>query len=201
MPTEETPASATPTPTPQGAGDLADIRKLRAEAKKWRLRARDAEAKLAEQSPTPPQAQGASPAAPADDVEDLRGMVERLQADLAARDAALLRQRIASEAGLPAALAVRLQGDDEAALKADAEALKALIAPAAGGAPANPPAPASPAASQSGVTSVPNGLPATGRSEEQLRQEYLAGGERSSVPSTQQERSPDGRIVFRSTTR
>jgi hypothetical protein len=39
----------------------------------------------------------------------------------------MLRRDVAAAAGLPAELADRLRGDDEAALKADAEALLALI--------------------------------------------------------------------------
>jgi len=47
----------------------------------------------------------------------------------------LLRSRVAREANLPAELADRLTGDDEAALKADAEALGKLLRPAAPAAP------------------------------------------------------------------
>lgn len=50
-----------------------------------------------------------------------------------------LRYRIALDRGLPTALAGRLQGDDEAALTADADALLALMPPAAP--PAGPPVP------------------------------------------------------------
>lgn len=48
-------------------------------------------------------------------------------ADLRKQNAELLRKTIGLEFGLPAEIAGRLKGDDEAAMRADAEALKALF--------------------------------------------------------------------------
>lgn len=171
--------------------DAEYVRSLRSEAKKWRMRARDAEAQLGDlrDKPAAPAEAAKAPVVEADGVDDLRAELERMKADLAAKDAALLRQRIASEVNLPPRLAARLQGNTEEELRADAEALKSELTPAAASA-----APAS----QRPVTSVPNGLPATGKSEDDLRREFLGNGGRDSVPVTQQEERPDGRMVFTS---
>ena len=77
-----------------------------------------------------------------DQINALNGQIQKAQTDLAsmqtraeAAERSLLRSKVAAEEKLPAALADRLTGDDEAALRADAQALAKLIAPAA------PPAP------------------------------------------------------------
>jgi hypothetical protein len=175
--------------------DAEYVRDLRAESKKWRLRARDAQAQLEELRSTTPATTPATPSGKSDGVDDLRGELEQLKAELAAERLGALRLRVATAAGLPVAFADRLRGEDEAALAADAESLKALIPNAEKGAASAPP----PGAAPRSITSVPNGLPATGKTEEQLRAEYLGGGLRSSVPVTQEKQSPDGQsFVFTS---
>jgi hypothetical protein len=181
----------TPEAKPQATNEPFDaeyVRSLRFESKKWRLRAREAEAQLNELREKTTAAPAAK-TAEGDGVDDLRAKLERLEADLAAKDAALLRQQIASEYQLPPVLAKRLEGSTEDELRADAEALKGLVAPATPAAPAQPQRP---------VTSVPNGLPATGKSEADLRRQFLGGGGRDSVPVTQQEERDDGRLIFSS---
>ena len=75
-------------------------------------------------------------------VTALTGQLQKAQGDLSAMqtraetaERSLLRSRIAREKNLPAELADRLTGDDETALRADAEALAKLIAPAQPAAP------------------------------------------------------------------
>lgn len=73
--------------------------------------------------------------------EQRAARIAELEAELAARDHRALAAKVATAAGLPADLADRLRGADEAALTADAAALAALLpkaAPAAGAA-TNPP--------------------------------------------------------------
>jgi hypothetical protein len=77
-----------------------------------------------------------------DQITALNGQIQKAQNDLTAMktraeaaERSLLRSRIAAEKHLPAELADRLTGDDEAALRADAEVLVKLIAPV------QPPAP------------------------------------------------------------
>lgn len=69
-------------------------------------------------------------------ISALDGKLQKAQTDLAAMqtraeaaERSLLRSKIARDANLPAELADRLTGDDEAALRADAEALSKLIVP------------------------------------------------------------------------
>ena len=73
--------------------------------------------------------------------KDYPGEIERLKGEIAAQKATIdghaeqltaaqneaMRYRVASEAGLPFALAGRLQGEDEAAVRKDAEALKEIM--------------------------------------------------------------------------
>lgn len=61
---------------------------------------------------------------------NFKKLYETLQAEVATERHQALRNRIATEAGLPAELAARLTGDDEAALRSDAETLAKLIKPA-----------------------------------------------------------------------
>lgn len=57
--------------------------------------------------------------------------LESLRTEVAGYKTAALKSKVAREAGLPYELASRLAGDDEAALKKDAESLAKLLAPAA----------------------------------------------------------------------
>ena len=77
-----------------------------------------------------------------DQINDLNGKLQKAQNDLSSMqtraetaERSLLRSKIAREKNLPAELADRLEGDDEDALRADADALSKLFTPAA------PPAP------------------------------------------------------------
>jgi hypothetical protein len=54
--------------------------------------------------------------------------IKQMQADLESRDHSLLRMRVGVEKGLPLPIIERLQGDDEAAITADAEKLSELVA-------------------------------------------------------------------------
>lgn len=55
--------------------------------------------------------------------------LESLRTEVAGYKTAALKSKVAREAGLPYELASRLDGDDEAALKKDAESLAKLLAP------------------------------------------------------------------------
>jgi hypothetical protein len=61
------------------------------------------------------------------ETEKLAAENKRLQAELEQRKMTDLKRTIAAEFGLPEALATRLQGDDEDAMRADAEQLKAAF--------------------------------------------------------------------------
>ena len=76
---------------------------------------------------------------------NLQQSLETTQADLATERLANLRTRAATEAGIPATLAGRLQGDDYEALLADAQGLAGLI-------------PAKPAGSLPAPNGTPTGL-------------------------------------------
>ena len=62
-----------------------------------------------------------------DDLAKARGELGTMTKRAETAERSLLRSRVAREAGLPAELADRLAGEDEKALKADAEALSKLI--------------------------------------------------------------------------
>lgn len=64
----------------------------------------------------------------ADQIADLQGQVADLAAKNTAAELSALRTRIAHETGLPYELADRLRGDDEKAIRADAEAFSKLTA-------------------------------------------------------------------------
>ena len=55
------------------------------------------------------------------------GQIAELQAKVKAYETSSVKMRIARETGLPAELADRLSGDDEAAIRADAESLKKVF--------------------------------------------------------------------------
>lgn len=78
-----------------------------AEAAQWRVQLREAQAKLSE-AKTPEQV-----------AEITKELTERADA----LESELLRTKVAGKFGLPADLAARLQGADEAALEADAKVL------------------------------------------------------------------------------
>lgn len=70
--------------------------------------------------------------------EQAQARVAELEAQIAARDAAALRAKVAAAHQLPADLADRLRGATEEELIADAKALAKLIPPPAAGADSNP---------------------------------------------------------------
>ena len=72
--------------------------------------------------------------------------IQDLQSKVKGYESRQLKEKIAREAGLPYELAGRLSGDDEAALKADAESLVKLLGKGKGGAVSSPLANAEPAA-------------------------------------------------------
>lgn len=61
------------------------------------------------------------------ETEKLKAQNEKLAAELALRTLKDLQRTIAAEVGLPDVLATRIQGDDEDAMRADAEQLKAAL--------------------------------------------------------------------------
>ena len=65
----------------------------------------------------------------ADEIAGLKTQVADLTAKNTAAELSALRTRIAHETGLPYELADRLRGDDEKAIRADAEAFSKLTAP------------------------------------------------------------------------
>lgn len=89
----------------------AELTKVRNEAANYRTRLRDAESKLAE-AKTP---------------EDIEAAVAEFKSANAALERQVTVTKIASKYDLPEALAARLQGEDEAAIEADAKALAALV--------------------------------------------------------------------------
>lgn len=74
--------------------------------------------------------------------------IAELEGQLASQALAMLRVKVAQEVGLPAELAERLQGDDEKALKKDAEAMLKLLKPAGGDGLGTPQARQAPGASR-----------------------------------------------------
>lgn len=143
---DETPPAPAPTPTPvlpQDAGSeelpdwvkdpvkaLAEIKKVREEAAKYRLQLREAEKtqeKLQAEQKTAEDQKLA-------EQQEFEKLAARYKTDL---DKALtelqtlrldaMRNKVAGEIGIPSALAARLQGSTEEELKADAEALKTAL--------------------------------------------------------------------------
>lgn len=122
-PAEETPPAENETP-PEGGKPAeeekpaltveelqAEVEKTRREAANYRTRLRDAEAKLAD-AKTP---------------EDIEAAVTEFREANARLEREILVTKVSAKYALPAELAARLQGADEAALDADAKALAALI--------------------------------------------------------------------------
>lgn len=88
-----------------------ELTKVRNEAAGYRTRLRDAEDKLKD-AKTPEQFESA---------------VAEIKASNAALERSLLVTKVAAKYELPEGLAARLQGDDEAAIEADAKSLAALV--------------------------------------------------------------------------
>ncbi|MGW1040035.1 hypothetical protein [Streptomyces sp. NPDC002547] len=86
-----------------------------AEAANYRTKLRETEAKLSA----------------AKTVEEFEAATTELKGQVAALERQILLNNVAAKYELPAALAKRLTGDDEAALEADAKELQKLIVPAA----------------------------------------------------------------------
>lgn len=88
------------------------------------------------------------------DVRDLRGQIEtltgerdthattitQLQAEINGYKTADLKRRIAEEKGIPLEMAARLSGDDEAAMRADADSMATVLRAYKGAAPLFDPA-------------------------------------------------------------
>jgi hypothetical protein len=89
-----------------------ELTKVRGEAASYRTRLRDAEDKLKD-AKTP---------------EEFESAVSEIRNANAALERQIMVNKVAGKYELPAELAARLQGDDEAALEADAKALAALVA-------------------------------------------------------------------------
>lgn len=114
--TPETPPEGESEPTVEDER----LKKARSEAKNLRDRAKAAEAELAAIK------------------QSQMTEAEKAEARLKAAEdqvPTLLKRAVAAETGLPPELAGRLVGDSEEELKADADALKALLAPTEGQAP------------------------------------------------------------------
>lgn len=143
--------------------DADYVKGLRDEAAGWRTKLRDAEKQLQALAAEADKRKTAELEANKE-FEALAGQykaeLEALRGEVKSRDLALLRTRIGTELGLPAALAERLIGEDEDSIRADAEKVKAALPvsqPAQGNVP--------------GVTSaVPAGTP-QGKTREQLLKE------------------------------
>ena len=131
-PTDE--ASAQEATIPEWAKDptkaYAEIRNAREEAKSHRVMAQELKKRLDEIEATQ-KANEENETRKKGDFETLLTKKEKELNDLRQQFEAermnALRLRIGAEAGLPTALMERLRGSNEAELKADAEALKALI--------------------------------------------------------------------------
>ena len=107
-----------PQEAPATGGDLA------AELDKWkRLSRKNEAAAKAAQAKLDELAAGSK-----SEVEQVASQVAELQRQLAERDRELLRNKIVSELNVPAALAGRIQGDDEESMREDAQALVAALA-------------------------------------------------------------------------
>ena len=90
---------------------LDALKQTRTEAKNYRLRLRDAEARLAE-ARTP---------------EQIQALVDEMRSERENAERALMVENVALKFNLPEALASRLQGSTREEMEADAKALAALI--------------------------------------------------------------------------
>lgn len=106
------------------------------------------------------------------DVEDLKGKIKNHEATIAERDKTIsklqgtvkgyettaLKQKIAKEKGIPMDMASRLTGDDEKALRADADAMAAGLRAYKGPAPLAEPGPAEEKGNRAGLRSLLRGM-------------------------------------------
>lgn len=136
-----------------------EIRNLRAEAKETRLLLDGVIKKQGDGTQQKP----ATDTKLADDLAKTQQQLSDMQKRLQEKEANELRLKVALEMGLPAALADRLKGDNEEALRKDGETLKALI-------PAQQP----PKPGQS-TTPVPGGTP-VGETDAQKRARLIGKG-------------------------
>ena len=119
-----------PEGTRDGAEDLGDAGKKALESERAARRETEKQLKTLQSQLEELQDAGKS------DAEKLKRKLEReqsereaLQAELAARDRALLVREVADEVGLPTRLAARVQGEDRDAMLAEARELMGLVAP------------------------------------------------------------------------
>ena len=117
MPTNDTPASEMPAATTTDVS--AELEALRAALKKANSEAASHRHKVAKFEEAEKKRQEAEMS----EMDRLQAQLQTVQAERDALRIDGLKRRIAAEVGLPDALALRLNGDDEATLKADAEAL------------------------------------------------------------------------------
>lgn len=183
MPDESTPNAQDAPATSGGTQETFSaeyVAGLRSENAAWRTKLRDAEAKLT--------AAVKAPAATPDELTALRAKVEQMEAGIKQRDMTLLKHRIGSESGLPAALIERLIGEDEDSIAADAARLKAALPT---------PAPAASPRPGTSTAGMPQGQP-QGRTRDQLYQE-IYGRQRSSpsAPVDIDAAESEGPKVFR----
>lgn len=150
------------------------VNDLRKENAKWRTQVRDFEARLAKFEQVEAERQELTLKEQAKFEELAQKYAQErdaLRAELQKRELDLLRSRIATEYALPPALAARLVGDSEDALRADAESLKGLIpAPAPA---AQPPTPAQATRPHTTTTPIPTGT--TGETDAQRRARLFGG--------------------------
>ena len=106
------------------------------------------------------------------DVEDLQGKITTHEGTIAARDKTIaelqgkvkgyettsLKQKIAKEKGIPLDMASRLSGDDEKALRADADTMAANLRAYKGAAPLAEPGPAAEDGKRAGLRNLLRGM-------------------------------------------
>lgn len=105
--------------TPQGKATEQEIEEIRAALKKANAEA----AKYRKQASAFEEAEQKRKEAEMSEMEKLQKQLADAQAQAAALQRETLQRKVASEMGLPEALALRLQGDDEEAMKEDAKTI------------------------------------------------------------------------------
>lgn len=112
------------------------VSELRAENAAWRKKLREFELQQ-EQQAQEAQRRNQTELAEQNKWKELadqyKAQLDKMQSDLQTQQITNLRIQIAAEAGLPATLAERLKGTTAEEIKADAEAMKALISAPNGG--------------------------------------------------------------------
>ena len=86
------------------------------------------------------------------------GTIAQLQAQVKGYEMTALKAKIAREKGIPAEMADRLTGEDEAGLRADADTMAASLSAFKGAAPLHDPEPAAPDANTIGMRTMLNEL-------------------------------------------